>query len=92
MTIEDTKRLEERIDLLINELKKEELERKRDKVFSKIDLSYNILIALSIFVAGLIITQRQHFTGSVSVGILFSMVGVLLSMLYSYCIGFQRYD
>lgn len=89
MTIQDTKKLEEKLDLLIDELKKAELGRKRDKVFSKIDSFYNILVALSTFVVGVIITQHQNFTGPISVGILFSMVGVVPSMLYSYYLGFK---
>jgi hypothetical protein len=48
----------------------------------------NVLIALSTFIVGLIITQNKLLISVDSVAILFAMVGVVTSMLFSFVIGF----
>jgi hypothetical protein len=78
--------LEEKIDSLIEEIVQTRKERKRDRVFSKVDGLFYVLISLSTFVVGLLITQysflRQNY-------LLLAPIGTLLSMLISFVIGFK---
>ena len=55
------KTVEEKIDLLIAESENAKLERKRERVLSKVDGLYNVLIALSTFLVGLVISQHGFF-------------------------------
>jgi hypothetical protein len=89
MNSEDIKSLEKKIDSLIEESEKAKIERKREKVLSKVDGLYNVLIALSTFIIGIIITQIKFLIGVDTVALLFAMVGVVLSMLFSFLIGFK---
>ena len=78
-----------KVDWLIEESKKAKIERKRDRVLAKIDGLHNVLIALSTFIIGIIITQNKSLIGVNTAGILYSMVGVVLSILFSFVIGFN---
>ncbi len=51
------KTMEEKIDKLITEMDNAKIERKKERVLSKVDGLYNVLIALSTFVFGIIISQ-----------------------------------
>jgi len=82
----DLKILEEKIDSLIEEMKKSRQQRKRDRIFSKIDGLFYVLITLSTFISGIIITQ-SHFL--IETSVLLPLIGVLLSMLISFAIGFK---
>jgi hypothetical protein len=85
----DTKSLEQKIDSLIEEFEKEKQERKRERVLSKIDGLYSLLLALSTFVIGIIISQHDIVIIQGSIGLLFSLVGIILSMIMSFVIGFK---
>jgi hypothetical protein len=80
--------IEEKIDLLVAESEKATLERKRDRILSKVDGLYNVLIALSTFLVGLVISQHGFFVKSATFGIFFSITGLVLSMIVSYTVGF----
>ena len=85
----DKKQLEEKIDLLIAESEKAKLERKRERVLSKVDGLYNVLIALSTFLVGIVISQHGFFVNASSFGLFFSVVGIILSVIFSYVVGFM---
>jgi len=80
---------EEKIDRLLHAFEEDKRERKKARILAKIDGLHNVLIALSTFIIGLIITQNKFLIGVNTVGILFSMVGVVLSILFSFVIGFK---
>ena len=82
--------LEQKIDsLLEKETKKAKAERKRERVLSKVDGFYNVLIALSTFVVGNLVSQHDYFFGKFSIGFSLSIIGIVLSMIISYIIGFK---
>jgi len=89
MADEDRKTLERKIDFLIEESEKMKQKRKRDKALSKIDGVFYSLIALSTFISGLIINQLDFLTAKGSQGLLLLMVAVVLSMLFSFIVGFK---
>ncbi|HKZ94665.1 MAG TPA: hypothetical protein VJ249_08825 [Candidatus Bathyarchaeia archaeon] len=89
MATEDRKTLEEKIDFLIEESEKTKQERKKEKVLSRVDGFFYSLIALSTFTSGLIISQHDFLTAKESAGLLFLMVAVVFSMLFSFIIGFK---
>jgi len=78
--------LEKKVDLLIEEIAKTQRERKRERIFSKIDGLFYVLITMSTFVSGIIITQSAFL---IRISILHPIIGVLLSMLISFIIGFK---
>lgn len=84
----DTKKLEEKLDLVIEELNKSRVSRKREHVLSKIDGLYNILIALSTFIIGIIISQRFFGVSDDSFKVLLTLAQVVLTLIFSYAIGF----
>ena len=53
--------LEQKIDLLLEETKKAKAERKKERVLSKVDGFYNVLIALSTFAVGILVSQSYYF-------------------------------
>lgn len=81
--------LEQKIDLLLEETKKAKAERKKERVLSKVDGFYNVLIALSTFAVGILVSQRDYFFGKFSNGFSLSIIGIVLSMIISYIIGFK---
>jgi hypothetical protein len=86
-----TENLEEKIDSLIEESEKAKLERKRDRVLSKMDGLYYVLITLSTFVIGILASQRDVFIseGIASFLLLWSMVMIVFSLLNSFIVGFK---
>ena len=76
--------LEEKIDFLIAESEKAKLERKKERVLSKIDGLYNVLIALSTFLVGLIISQHGFFVNAFTFSLLFSFRN------YNFYVNFTR--
>jgi len=89
MAAKDRKTLEEKIDFLIEESEKTKQERKKEKALSRIDGLFYSLITLSTFTSGLIISQHDFLTAKESVGLLFFMVTIVLSMLFSFITGFN---
>jgi len=85
----DKKKLEEKIDFLITESEKAKLERKRERVLSKIDGLYNVLNTISTFLVGLVISQHVFFNNASSFGLLFSITGIIVSVIFSYIVGFM---
>jgi len=83
------KTVEEKIDWLIAESEKAKVERKRERVLSKVDGLYNVLIALSTFLIGLVISQHGFFVNASSFGLFVSVSGIILSMIVSYVVGFM---
>ena len=77
--------LAEKVDTLIKESERARRERKRDRILSKMDGLYYVLISLTTFASGLMISQH----GSLSVTSLYPLTGFLLSMLASFAIGFK---
>jgi len=85
----DKKTLKEKIDFLIAESENAKLEQKRERVLSKVDGLYNVLIALSTFLVGLVISQHVFFNNASSFGLLFSITGIIVSLIFSYVVGFM---
>jgi len=85
----DGETLEQKIDLLLEETRKAKAERKRERVLSKVDGFYNVLIALSTFAVGILVSQHDYFFGKFSIGFSLSIIGIVLSMMISYVIGFE---
>jgi hypothetical protein len=79
--------LEAKIDSLIEGFELAKLERRRENILSKIDGVYNVGIALSSFIVGLLINQRGLLIGVAMGSLPFSLIGVVLSILFSYAIG-----
>jgi hypothetical protein len=79
--------LEEKIDWLIWESKNQKIERKKERIISKIDGLYNVLFALTTFFLGLFVSQYHILSSSLSY-LLFPIIGLVLSMITSYSIGF----
>ena len=77
--------LAEKIDTLIKEFERARQERKRERILSKMDGLYYVLISISTFASGLMISQHS----SLSATSLYPLTGFLLSMLASFAIGFK---
>lgn len=58
-------------------------------MISKVDGLYNVLFALSTFIVGVIISQRNFLLGNAYGNLSFSLVGDALSRIASYAIGFH---
>jgi hypothetical protein len=86
---EKSKPLDEKVDLLLEESKKAMIERKRERVLSKVDGLYNVLIALSTFLVGLVISQHDFFINASSFGLFLPITGIIVSMIISYVVGFM---
>jgi hypothetical protein len=87
MSIDDTKSLEKKVDLLIEESQKANLERKREKILSKVDGLYNVLITFSAFIAGILVSQRGFVIANPL--LLLSLIGVLFSAVASFTYGIK---
>lgn len=82
-----TKTIEEKIDFLIEESEKAKIERKRERILSKIDGLYNVLIAFLTFTIGIMVS-RYDFLYEVS-GLLVPLMGIVSTMIFSFSIGFR---
>jgi uncharacterized membrane protein len=80
MSEENLKTIEEKIDSLING-------RKRERLLSKTDGLYNLFITISTFIVGIFVSQRDFIAPNVIVS--FFLIGVILSMIGSFIIGFR---
>lgn len=85
----DKKKVEEKIDFLITESEKAKLERKRERVLSKVDGLYNVLITISTFLVGIVISQHGFFLNSPTFNLFFSITGIIVSVIFSYVVGFM---
>lgn len=85
MSSEDTESLEKKIDSLIEEIQKANLERKREKILSKVDGLYYVLTTFSAFIAGILISQRESVIANPL--LLLSLIGVLFSAVASFIYG-----
>ena len=81
------KNLEEKIDALQEYLNKVDQERKNERILSKLDGFYNVLISVSTFSIGLIVSQRAYFSNGISSIILFLLISIVLSMIVSFIKG-----
>ena len=78
---------EDKIDSLLEYLAEAKNERKKDRILSKIDSLYNVLIALVTFSLGVLISQREIiFRGYFNALSLF-VIGAILTLIISYIIG-----
>lgn len=78
--------LKQKIDELIQENKKAQRERKKDRILSKIDGLYYVLVTLSTFISGIIVAQHEFVF---SFGAEPWLVGSVISMLVSFVVGFR---
>jgi len=79
--------LEEKVDTLIKEFEKARLERKKERILSKVDGLFYVLITLSTFVVGIMVSQHEFvLTNS---WLLFTMVWLVFSMTISFFYGFR---
>lgn len=78
--------LETKINFLIAESEKARLERKRERILSKIDALYTVLIAISTFATGIAVAQ---YGSSFESGVWVILVEIVVAMLFSYWVGFK---
>jgi hypothetical protein len=81
----ETKKLEEKIDSLLRDSEETKQERKRERTLSKIDGLYNLLITLSTFTIGILISQGKTIVTNVLIS--FPMIGIVFCMIISFIIG-----
>lgn len=86
---QDIKSLERKIDQLIQDNANSKKEHKREIVLSKVDGLYNVLIAISTFTVGILISQHAYFFNQFSTGFTLSIIGIVISMIVSYAIGLR---
>ncbi len=89
MVTEESKSLEQKIDILLEESLNSKKERKRDNVLNKIDSLYNILVAIATFSLGILVSQHAFFFNRFSSSFALSIIGIILSLLASYSIGLR---
>jgi hypothetical protein len=84
---EKPKPLKEKVDFLLNRLEESQHEREKERILSKFDGLYNLLITVSTFIIGIIISQ--HSAIGMNVFVIFPMTGVVIVMVTSFILGLK---
>jgi len=74
----DKQTLEEKIDSLLKG-------REKERILSRVDGLFNLLITLSTFIVGIFISQREFIATNVIIS--FPLIGVAFSLIFSFIIG-----
>jgi hypothetical protein len=81
----EAKTLEEKVDLLLMKFEESQQGREKERVLSKIDGLYTLLITLSTFIIGIVVSQRAVI--ELNVLLLFPLIGIVVVMIVSFSLG-----
>jgi len=76
----ELKTLEDKIDLLLKG-------REKERILSRLDGAFNLLITLSAFIVGVFISQRDFIVTNVSIS--FPLIAVVFSMVIAFILNFK---
>lgn len=77
--------LEEKVDLLLRSFQGNQAERQKEKILTKLDGLYTLLISLSTFIFGIAISQRV--TLGLNTILWFPLIGIVVTMILSFILG-----
>ena len=83
----DEATLEQKINLLLEETKKAKTERKKERVLSKIDVVYSVIITLTVFIMGIMVNKFDFLVKPT--GLIALLIPFVLTLAYSFLIGFR---
>jgi hypothetical protein len=76
---------EDKLDVIYETLNEMKHERAREKILSRTDVIYTVLLTLSTFTIGILISQRNSILTNAPM--LFFLIGVVFSMIASFVVG-----
>jgi hypothetical protein len=74
-----------KIDDLLSAFEENKKEREKEKLLSKLDGLYNLLITFSVFAIGLIVSQKGIMVTNYL--LFYGLVGIIISMVFSFVLG-----